>query len=197
MAATRHGCGARGLLVCRPPPGNLRAGSASRDLWRRGTGKNLAQMQKGDARRTRRCFGAADEPFVTHWIAGCALSTFNRRLGRGSVAICVFCVHRLLSALKFLLCFAVRPGQPQHGMGDVVLLVWRRIAHGCWCIIEKLGHGRSVARVSSAARRHAIKRHIRAHVRCISRYPIRVRIEYQVSLPGHRLHPLIASERFH
>jgi hypothetical protein len=42
--------------------------------------------------------------------------------------------------------FVVRPGHPQHGAGDVVLLVRRQIAHGFECIFEKLCHRQSVAR---------------------------------------------------
>jgi hypothetical protein len=42
--------------------------------------------------------------------------------------------------------FVIRPGQTQHGAGDVVLLLRRQIAHGSECIIEKICHGRSVAR---------------------------------------------------
>lgn len=42
--------------------------------------------------------------------------------------------------------FVIAPGQPQHGAGDVILLVRRQIAHGPECIIEKLCHGHSVAR---------------------------------------------------
>jgi hypothetical protein len=78
-------------------------------LWRRGIEKNSAQMQEDDARKTRkthRCFRAAHRRWVTHSIDGHALPTWSHRLSRGSVNICVLCVHLHTSALKFFLCSA-------------------------------------------------------------------------------------------
>jgi len=60
-------------------------------------------MQKGDARRTREWSGADGKPCVTCLIWRRGLLTLSDRQIEGPVAICVFRVHLLASALKFLL----------------------------------------------------------------------------------------------
>src|SRR6202162_4411609 len=59
-----------------------------------------------DARKARRWSSAADTPWATRLIVRRGLPTLGSRQSRGPVAICVFCVHPLVSAFEFLLCDA-------------------------------------------------------------------------------------------
>src|ERR1700693_1089022 len=56
-----------------------------------------------DVRKARRWSGAADTPWATRLLVRRGLPTLGSRQSRGPVAICVFCVHPLVSAFESLL----------------------------------------------------------------------------------------------